>query len=664
MEVSYYLPPRHDDTAETVQVWEIPQTGEIFDSYESYLKRRDFYHLKEFTCEITGHSGLTFFDALESETQGSRELDATFPEPLRAPVLRKVQFSTISRLEQLVNWVYEEFKYDFFPGEHVSATLKSGDRVEGILRDKMTVPDQFRPDGTVGRQGFSQYIMALDEEYRSKHNHHECLLEPHIIFRDRRNFSKQILRSFLKNSLVKESWHGAPWTVKDKLAQQFHISTEVPAHLQQSARIAERKALALQKKEGQEDPSGTFFNYLQAKRPLDIRPGPKGHRGKLGQATDFGSFQHGGHRLHFTNGQQPPPNMQQTVIGPDGQLQYPIGRSTHPQMSNGQYAYTFHPQQHAAIFQPIATMPHGHAEMVAPPAPLKFPTEDLDVPPKKDGMHRPALKFFAEELPEEAEDDEDVEAPQNGLKMSSMGRILDLWNTLNVFNEVFILDSFTFDDFVDAMRFQAQDVECELLNEIHTAVLKQIVDQTGTMQVSLPDFEEDEDEESEAEAEQSEEEDEDEEEEAPRRRTRSSFAKEEAAKAREATPEEDKQVHQAAAMLADRPWVDRLKERDFKDGGWQTILVGLLHQMSLEDRLKERCNEILSHLAPMDDEPTDATALRQYSTLDINLRIMALEMTVKLTVGTRAIREYLEQMSYHMTEIRKKKIEQQRLRKE
>jgi alpha-1,3-glucosyltransferase len=66
----------------------------------------------------------------------------------------------------------------------------------------------------------------------------------------------------------------------------------------------------------------------------------------------------------------------------------------------------------------------------------------------------------------------------------------------------------------------------------------------------------------------------------------------------------------------------------------------------------------------MDEEPTEATGLRQYNALDVNLRITALEMILKLTVGTRAIREYLEQMSYHMTEIRKKKIEQQRLRKE
>jgi len=642
-------------------VWEIPQTGEIFDSYESYLRRRDFYHQRHFTCEITGHSGLTFFDALESETQGSRELDSTFPEPLRGPVLRKVQFSTISRLEQLVNWVYDEFKHDFFPGEHVMGTTQLGDRVEGTVRDKVTFPTKFELDGSVKRPGYSQYFISLDDENKIRQNSKEVYLDGEVMFRDRRNFSKQILRSFLKNSLTKEAWHGAPWTVKDKLAQQFHISTDVPIHLQQSARIAERKALALQQKRAQEDPSGNFFNYLQTKRPLDIRPSPKSQKGKSGP-TDFGSFQHGGHRLHFTNGQQAQAHMQQTVIGPDGHLQHPYVKSTHSQLHNGQYAYTFQPQNHPAVFQPIGTMSQGRHEIMPPPPPLKFPTEDLDVPPRKDGLHRPTLKFFAEELPEAAGD---VETPaKNGLKMASMGPLLEIWNTLNVHNEVFVLDSFTFDDFVDAMRFHSQDVQCELLNEIHCAVLSQIVDRQGNLQVSLPEFEDETEEDTEEQEDEASDEDPEPEPEAPRRRTRSSFAKEEAAKARDPTPDENKQVHQAAAMLGDKPWVDRLKNRDFKDGGWQAILVGILHQYSLKESRKERCDEILSHLAPMEEEATEATALQQYNVLDVNLRVSALQMLVQLTMDTKAIREFLERMGYQMTDLRKKKIEQQRLRKD
>ena len=117
-------------------------------------------------------------------------------------------------------------------------------------------------------------------------------------------------------------------------------------------------------------------------------------------------------------------------------------------------------------------------------------------------------------------------------------------------------------------------------------------------------------------------------------------------------------------MLAERPWVTRLKQRNFKDGGWETILVGILHQLSLEERKKAKCDEILAILAPMDQDATDDVAQFQYTMLDVNLRIDALEMIVMLAVGTRAIREHLEQMSAAMTELRKKRIDQQRLRKD
>jgi hypothetical protein len=66
----------------------------------------------------------------------------------------------------------------------------------------------------------------------------------------------------------------------------------------------------------------------------------------------------------------------------------------------------------------------------------------------------------------------------------------------------------------------------------------------------------------------------------------------------------------------------------------------------------------------MEEEATEATALQQYNVLDVNLRVSALQMLVQLTMDTKAIREFLERMSYQMTEFRKKKIEQQRLRKD
>jgi hypothetical protein len=63
-----FLPaPEIDDDHQ--DVWHIPQTGEIFATYEQYLNRMDFYKQKRFICTISGHSGLTFFEALKSEVR-------------------------------------------------------------------------------------------------------------------------------------------------------------------------------------------------------------------------------------------------------------------------------------------------------------------------------------------------------------------------------------------------------------------------------------------------------------------------------------------------------------------------------------------------------------------------------------------------------------------
>ncbi|TDL28675.1 hypothetical protein BD410DRAFT_893635 [Rickenella mellea] len=100
-------------------VYLLPQTGEIFDSYEAYAARMSFYKLKQFQCEVTGKSGLDYFQALDSEHQEARTLHSRFPEPLKAAVLRTVQWQVMGRLDHLVEAVYERFKDRYFQGEKV-----------------------------------------------------------------------------------------------------------------------------------------------------------------------------------------------------------------------------------------------------------------------------------------------------------------------------------------------------------------------------------------------------------------------------------------------------------------------------------------------------------------------------------------------------------------
>lgn len=285
--------------------------------------------------------------------------------------------------------------------------------------------------------------------------------------------------------------------------------------------------------------------------------------------------------------------------------------------------------------------------------PVKYPIEDLDVPARKTIITRPDLKFITP--PDPAEGD---------VKMEYVGPLLEIWNTLNVHSEVLFLNTFTFDDFLEAMKFSSDEVRCELLEEAHCSVLKTIVAEDGTLNVTLPDMAEDE---------SSDEEMEDSEPatpilDAPAHATRSRMSNiepEDSTARSSRTPAEGRhRPHRVPELLANHGWVERLQARDFSHGGWQTIMAGLLHQLSLNPRQKQECDKVLSKLVPLDEEPSQESVRMNYVHLDINLRISALQLITLLSVSTKTVRGYLESMSEEQTKIRKDKLEHQKAKKE
>lgn len=318
-------------------------------------------------------------------------------------------------------------------------------------------------------------------------------------------------------------------------------------------------------------------------------------------------------------------------------------------------------QQQGSTNQHHASSSHNDRQPAAPV--IKYPIEDLDVAPKRNGVVRPGLEFFTSEMANYVKGGRN--APIGDISIESMGMLLEVWNTLNVQCEVYVLDSFTFDDFVDAMRFRSLEPSCELLEEAHCAVLKLLVDNKGVQMVPkamLPDEVK--------EAEESSDEANEESElstplpDAPARSTRSRLSHVELAEGVSSPSSTGDKANRASEMLGERGWKARLTARDFEDGGWQIILVGLLQHMSSVSAVwKERADKILAWLAPLDAEPTAETARVQYADMDINLRISALQMITLLSVSSSAIKEFLEQCSEDMTDVRKRKIEHQKSKK-
>ena len=233
--------------------------------------------------------------------------------------------------------------------------------------------------------------------------------------------------------------------------------------------------------------------------------------------------------------------------------------SQFPKLTSGQGLGGVHPNHQAYS---------ARNEPKAPPPPvIKYPIEDLDIEPKRDGAVRPSLEFFTDEMATYVR--EGRKNVLTDITMESMGMLLEVWNTLNVQCEVYVLDSFTFDDFVDAMRYHSSDPTCDLLEEMYCAVLKLLVDDKGKLALpknTLPEMVE--------ESEESSDEQQDESEmstplpDVPARSTRSRLSHVDPSQEYPRSPTNPETPHSAKEMLGERDWVTRLAARDFENGGW------------------------------------------------------------------------------------------------
>ncbi|KAL9104984.1 MAG: hypothetical protein Q9163_000156 [Psora crenata] len=588
-----------ENTQQVSKVWAIEETDEVFTSYHDYLRR----------------------EALRSELEASGEVEDAFPESLREPIL--------------LDWIYEEFKQEFYPGENVIFSLDD-ERLTGQIKEKVKFPELARTDGSIERKSFARYFCHIDQRPGQ-----EALLDEDHISRERKLFTKQRLRSFLKNTVTRESWAGAPWLVKPKLADEYRIKTEIPQELTQQYQAKLRKTHNLNGKKGDlEGPILNFRAYGPQGGPQYQLLRPKGGRKPTAQEEQL-QLQHS----QFLQYHQPTANIEMHLPS----TFYDISRGQG--MVNGIHALAA----------------KGFPRPAAPP-PSKYPIEDLEIPPVRDGTHRPPLKYLSEDTPAKGQVSD---GKGTGITMESVGLLLETWNTLNVYCEVFELDSFTFDDYVEALRFSSEDVHCELVVEIHCAVLKKLVndlnDKNGQVQITLPHQpESEEDDLVTVESHQATPTPEPDTIRPPARSTRSSLIKTETAELKDSTnglPLGDNKTHRAAEMdhsTRGYDWKMRLRKRDFQDGHWVIIVVGLLNQLAGNARLSKTCNDILTHLAPLDREPNADTAFAQYHSLDINHRIKLLQILCMKSLETKAIKQYMEDCGLQMTEHRKAKNEVKR----
>ncbi|KAF3906431.1 hypothetical protein ABW20_dc0105453 [Dactylellina cionopaga] len=390
-----------------------------------------------------------------------------------------------------------------------------------------------------------------------------------------------MLRAFIKNTVHREAWNGAPWLVKDSYAKAYSITQNIPKHLQRGSTVAERKAmLAVRKAQAEKGFSLTIAGTGPGLSP-DPTP-PKPTKGK-GKQKDL-------------EGKQSILSLSSTGI------------------------------------LKIQTIPEPPKP---PPKPLiKYPIEDLTIMPSATLKKRPTLKRLHEVVP--------------GKKLSeeSVPLLLETWVFLNVYCEPFLLDSFTFDDYIEALFYNDDHQECALLLEIHCAMLKALVDEGEEGKVKIASI-------LDLDSEDEDEEEEEEEEDLPMQTRRSSARFKELSKV----------TINGHGDNQNPVWLELIRKREFKNGGWETIVVGLFSQISGNTQFKSLATEVLRYFSPLGDAPVLHTAKAQYKDTDINTKIKIIQLLQKLTFETSIVRNYMEECGEAMTKLRKDKIEHQKTRK-
>ncbi|VEU22373.1 DEKNAAC103362 [Brettanomyces naardenensis] len=700
------------------QVWFIPETGEWFIDYEAYLDRMNYYNIKKFVCETSGNSNFTYFEALKVERNELQLMETKFPDPVKEPILRYVSFSTVPRIDVMVDDVYTTFKDDFFPGDQV-VVKGPHEKFRGVVREKARFNPIQLPDGTV-RDGYCSYRVLLET------NEEITVNDSLQMSRERNTFTKWFVKSFLKMSLTRLNRTGAPWVIRENIAQKYRIPVEYPPELKQfedthglhdSFEIAESP---------DEEPSTSLFSIQPANIFDDIKETPPN-----------GNEQEAGRNLQRWKNRWYEVLKQATVFFDpvvdeevDPELRTKVrdlfdfaGVTILNDFDAERVNFYVSPRTYSSRVHYLPTdffsSVHSHKIKVWHYEKCLRFFKSINITPRKIEQARKLSQLpganvddvkrliianrnypqtaIQQRLPIENQHllnhqssppsishhgqrasskppapIDDLSLPFTGVPLvkpswkhleaafGDPSDLLEVWIFMNMYNKALLIDNFTFDDFCAALKWNEQEETCQLLLEIFCSLLTAFMNEQGDLEINLPEelIEDEEDEDEPEEPEEPEEEDGEagEANESDVKSERIQEIKDE----EEADDSSNEIKHNAYLALEYRKitWQERLKKRQFRSGGWIIILLGVFSLVEYIPEYSDDINEICTILAPSDYKPTPSTLEENfYNSLSPQLRSKALDILVNLLLNGSVIRNYMDKMAEDSSNLRRERFE-------
>lgn len=648
------FPPPTATGSEDPDVFYLAATGEVFADFETYSNRLSFYNQKIFQCELTGKINLTYFEALKSERKEAIALHKIFPEQLKAPVLKAVQFQITGRIDELVDRVYDRFKDRFFPGETVYFDL-DGDKyfarmtkvdppANSVAVSKTDDLDHVKlePNGhahsssstqraspsstpihSIGtnlsiefEQGVqldnpAQYVYTvdlIDDEDEPTGGTHITSSEK--LSRDRLAFSKTILRKYLRDCILRAANIGAEWRVKEWLAVKYGIPLEPTDEIMEKNEALKDAKLSKRKKYLLTDAEDSSASTSKK---------PKAEGKKLSAAA-----------------------------------------------------------QRKADEAKKAALEKAKEEERLRKKNLKYPIEDLELDP----ITRRELLF---KMPGELERRKERPLPARGehalpVPEELFEAFLGTYYFLISKGKPLLLSPFTMDDYEQALHHRLSDPPCTLINEIHRTLINLIVRDGGSSLIAQgsalvaslddaasapPSTNGDADDQAASEAGSDVDELDPTPNGAPTNGNGNGASNHADAEAITGLLEAAHQLSKGWEKLIIRP--DNRRER------WENSLIGLIAARATSDLLPRRIG-ILSHLTAVEhaegyiDGKFEAelydTPSQRYPLLTLADKLQILDFLCILAVETKPVKAFYDECEAQLTELRKEKIEVSRSKKE
>lgn len=112
------------------------------------------------------------------------------------------------------------------------------------------------------------------------------------------------------------------------------------------------------------------------------------------------------------------------------------------------------------------------------------------------------------------------------------------------------------------------------------------------------------------------------------------------------------------------PWYDRLRKRNFKDGNWQCIMMGVFSMVEYVPAFKSIIDIVYKTLAPIDESSrgnnntTPTMVLNKfYEELNPSLRIQCLNLLITLLSGGKLVRSYIDECLDISTGLRRDRLD-------